>query len=246
MKQTERRSFGFTRLVKFRIIASAAINHCALFIFHGLREVKKIFSYQKVAMRNSTTGFTRLQESGFVAFLCSRFHRSVQFIVRRMNIVQRWRKAQHRKPLFCTGFTLLEVLLVVSILAILARIGVSYYRNTTTTIALDAAAQTLVLSMKEARGKAMGGDTMLKWGIHVVNGAQDYYETFSSSSTYAAGTVTARTYLPSTVIFTAPSEGVNADVIFSNIFATTSAQTITLSNNGQTKNLYVTTQGTIQ
>lgn len=151
-----------------------------------------------------------------------------------------------KTPRRSLGFTLLEVVLVVAVLAILARIGVSYYRNTTTTITLDAATQTLVLSMKEARGKAMGGESGRKWGIHIVNGAQDYYETFSSSSTYAAGTVTARTYLPSTVTFTAPSEGVNWDIVFSNIFATTSAQTIILSNNGQTKNLYVTAQGTIQ
>lgn len=144
------------------------------------------------------------------------------------------------------GFTLLEVVLVVAVLAILARIGVSYYRNTTTTITLDAATQTLALSMKEARGKAMGGESGLKWGIRVVNGTQDYYETFSSSSTYAGGTVVARTYLPSTVTFAAPSEGLNLDIIFSNIFATTGAQTITLSNGGQLKNIYVTAQGTIQ
>lgn len=144
------------------------------------------------------------------------------------------------------GFTLLEVLIVVSILAILARIGVSYYRNTATTITLDAAVQTLGLSMKEARGKAMGGESGLKWGIHLVNGTADYYEVFSTDNNYASSTVVSRVYLPGTVLFVAPSEGVNWDVIFSDIAATTSAQTITLWNNGQTKNLYVTAQGTIQ
>jgi len=147
---------------------------------------------------------------------------------------------------FGSGITLLEILLVVAVLAVFGAIGVSYYRNFSKSIELDSAAQTLSFSMKEARTKAMGGDSGLKWGIHLVNGPQDYYEIFSANDTYASSTVASRVYLPSSVSFITPSESTTIDVIFSNIAATTTAQTITLSSNGQVKSLYVTAQGTIQ
>lgn len=135
---------GFTPTVKFRIIAAAAIRRCASVLFNGISEMKNTFFPQKAAMRNSirdrsrrlcgeselcnvspkrhryekaslTAGFTRLQESGFVASLCSRFYRFVRYAGKRMNIAQSWTKPQHRKPLFCTGFTLVEMIVAMGV-----------------------------------------------------------------------------------------------------------------------------------
>ncbi len=63
-------------------------------------------------------GLTRLQESGFAASLYSRFHRSAQFLMRRMSIAQLRGKPQHRKPLFCTGFTLIEMIVAIGVFTI--------------------------------------------------------------------------------------------------------------------------------
>lgn len=146
------------------------------------------------------------------------------------------------------GMSLLEVLIVVAILAFLAKSGVNFYRNAVRSMSLDAFTGQLSIDLKRARSRAMSGEGGVKWGVHAVNGARDYYEIFSTPTTYVAAGASATTtvYLPQGIDFTDPSSGSNKDIIFTGISGTTTASTLTVTNNeGRTKTLTIGTQGTV-
>lgn len=70
-----------------------------------------------------------------------------------------------------TGFTLLEVLLSITIIAMLASVSVSIYRKLQIRNDLDVAATTIVQIGRRAklRAQAMDGDS--SWGIYIVQGS---------------------------------------------------------------------------
>ncbi len=145
------------------------------------------------------------------------------------------------------GFSLLEVLLVVAILAILGAAGFSYYGNVAKDVEVTTVAHTLASELKDARARAMGGENQRKWGVHVVNGTSDYFEVFSTPTTYAdAGTIVDRTqYLFSGVAFSDPSESTTKDIIFTGISGTTTASSLTLTSQTQTITITVSPLGLI-
>lgn len=146
------------------------------------------------------------------------------------------------------GFSLLEILIVVAILAVLARTGVGYYRNAVRSISTDTFTEQLIFDSKQMRSKAMAGEGSLRWGVHLVNGASDYYELFSTPTNYAGANTTATTtvYLPSGIFFSDPLSGTNKDIIFTGISGTTTATTTIITNNeGRTKTINIGSQGTI-
>lgn len=145
------------------------------------------------------------------------------------------------------GFTLLELLLVVSIVTVLAALGFGYFRNAVKNIQFDTVAKSLAFDLKNARTKAMSGESDVKWGIHFVNGTDDYYELFSTPTIWSdpGKTVFDATYLAADLAFGSPSEGNTTDIIFNKIAGTTSANSVTITFEGNTKTITVTAEGTI-
>lgn len=153
--------------------------------------------------------------------------------------------SSHHSP--DAGFSTLEALLVISIMAILSVLGIGAYRSYVKNVELDSTAKTITSDLKEARSKAMTGQDNLKWGIRFSNSSDDYYELFSTPTGYSSPSTTTSTvtYLSGTITFTAPSEGTTTDVIFTKITGTTTAATITLTAEGQSKTITVTGSGLV-
>ncbi len=144
------------------------------------------------------------------------------------------------------GFSLIEVLLVVAIMGILAALGTSSYFGYLKNVEIDSVSREIVSVLREAQGRAMAGDSGKKWGVHFVNGDDDYYELFSTATDYSGGTAGAATYLRPGVEFVVPSPGGSLDVIFSRISGTTAAtSTVVISSAGGTATTTVTAIGNI-
>ncbi len=142
------------------------------------------------------------------------------------------------------GFTLLEILIVVAILAVVATIGTGIYRNLAKRIEFDEAKAVFISDIKLARASAMSGESALPWGIHIENSTDDTYAIFSGVS-YASGTVDATTTLPIGVSWTSPSEGSSTDILFSRITGTTTPATVTMTSEGVSQTITVTAVGHI-
>lgn len=145
------------------------------------------------------------------------------------------------------AFTLLEVLIVVAILGILGGAGVGYYRNTAKNIEITSASRVVEANLKTVRGKAMNGESEMRWGVHFVNGSSDYYELFSTPTNYAdpAMLVEASVYLPGGITFSDPVESGTKDVIFSRVAGTTTATSITLASQTESSVVSVSSVGTV-
>ncbi|MBI4812427.1 prepilin-type N-terminal cleavage/methylation domain-containing protein [Candidatus Falkowbacteria bacterium] len=145
------------------------------------------------------------------------------------------------------GFSLLELLLVIGILAVLASIGFGFYQGFVRGSEVDLAAKEIVFNLKKAQAKSMAGEDGKKWGAHFVNGASDYYEIFSTPTDYNDGakTIESTVYLSGGVSFTEPA--VSSDIIFDKIRGTLSSQSsvVVSSPAGGSKTITVTTMGNI-
>lgn len=143
------------------------------------------------------------------------------------------------------GFSLVEIILVVAALALISGIGFGYYRNFQKNVELETTATTLVFDLRAARSRGMAGEQARKWGIHLVNGESDYYESFSTTSDYANGSVEATTYLSNGARFVSPGEGASKDIIFNTISGTSLADTASLAFEDRTITITITVHGTI-
>lgn len=151
------------------------------------------------------------------------------------------------------GFTLLEVILVLAILAVISTIGFSYLGGFKSGADIEETANQIVGKLRETQNKAMAGEDNKKWGIHFYNDNADatlsYYEIFSGND-YAGGTVIEKIYLSSLAAdarFDTPSAGQSIDIIFSKITGVPpSAQNIVISLQGATKTISVETSGRIK
>lgn len=145
------------------------------------------------------------------------------------------------------GFTLLEVLLVVGITAVLATIGVGYYRNYARGVELELTAKTIVSDLKTARGRAMASDGNLNWGLHFFNTSGQYYEVYSTPTTYTDPLTVVETvvYLPGSVVFTDPASSFTDDVLFTKLTGGTTPNIIAIQFESGTQNITVTSDGTV-
>ncbi|MEK7520136.1 MAG: FISUMP domain-containing protein, partial [Patescibacteria group bacterium] len=142
------------------------------------------------------------------------------------------------------GFTILELLITLAIIAIFAAVAginlLSFQRSAT----LESAARDIVGNLRLAQGKAMAGadgngdGQRDAWGIRFTNDANDRYEMFYGN-TYNAGAVTTTLYLPSGTAFTDPAESGNKDVIFTKRTGTTTPAVIIVaaSDNSQSRTI---------
>ena len=105
------------------------------------------------------------------------------------------------------GFTLLELMIAIAILAVISMIAAANFAGVFRSVSLTSLQKGIVTDTREAQAQAISGEYAMKWGVHFVNGATQYYEVFRTPTNYAdVGTVVARTVnLTGGVTFTAVS-----------------------------------------
>ena len=117
-----------------------------------------------------------------------------------------------------SGFTIAELLITISIIGILAAIGISsyfgYYRNTV----LKSSAEKLYSFIYETQQKAIGQQGGTAWGIHFENPAvgESFYASFTGDA-YSSSTLQEIRYLGSSVAFSYPAPGSSFDIVFTKI-----------------------------
>ena len=148
---------------------------------------------------------------------------------------------------FQKGFSLLELLIVIAIIAVLGTVGSGYYREFIKNVEIQSVSKTLASDLRHARSKAMIGEDGFKWGAHIVNvnGGDQYYELFSTPTNYAGGTVTATTTLSRGLIFSDPSASSSKDIIFTKISGTTTASTVVIVSEGNYATTTVSSIGAV-
>lgn len=105
------------------------------------------------------------------------------------------------------GFSLIEILIVISIIVIIGVIGSSFFIGYTRDAEIKSVSQSIVYDLRQAQSRSMAGENDFKWGIHFVNGAKDYYEIFSTPTDYNSGskTVLSTVYLNKDFYFSNPA-----------------------------------------
>lgn len=119
------------------------------------------------------------------------------------------------------GVTLFELLISVSILAIMASVSMVSWVGYQRAQALDVAARNTMSALREAQGNAIarrdgtGDSTSDEWGVHIVNGmgSNSTLELFAGS-TYTGSTIIRSVNFGSRIELTAPGEGLNFDFIY--------------------------------
>lgn len=139
------------------------------------------------------------------------------------------------------AFSLLELLITMSIIAVLAVFAVGYYRNYVRNVEFEATKNGIMTDLRDARAKAMAGNSDKAWGMLLMNGTNDYYDVYS-----VGGSTTTVVYLPSGITFVHPASGNFQNIVFSKIGGTTTAATTTsITFEGLTKTVNISANGTI-
>lgn len=158
-------------------------------------------------------------------------------------------KTTHYSLLTKTGFTLLEVLIVIAILGTIVAVTAGMYLNFAKDTELEAAAKEIIYDLQTVRSRSMTGDSGLKWGINFVNNTNDYYEIFSTPTNYNDASVSIDTtkYLQNAVTFTDPLPATSSVVLFNKISGSIDAEkTITINSAvAGTRIITITTSGNI-
>lgn len=138
------------------------------------------------------------------------------------------------------GFTILEILLVVAIIAIVAGIGIPFYYSFVTRNNLDLAEENVYEAYTRAHVKAQAGDRDTSWGLYVTDGSATvfsgnsfatrngaYDEQFSFSENIVASGLT--------------------EVVFSKLEgeAGSTGQTVLTDTSGNIRTINVNAKGTI-
>lgn len=142
---------------------------------------------------------------------------------------------------------MLELLVVIAILAVLATISAGYFRNFARNIEVEEMSNKIASQLKDARARSMNGEGDMKWGVHFTNGASDYFELFSTPTDYSSPSkvIKETSYFSSGVVFTTPSEGISADVIFDKIYGSTTPAEITIYSESRYATTTVNSNGNI-
>lgn len=144
------------------------------------------------------------------------------------------------------GFTLLEILIAVGVMALVAGLGFVSLSGIRREAALDEAERNIVATLRDAQARAIAQASGASWGVRfaAVSGGDDYYALWSGSSFSGA---TSTIYLTNILEFEDPAAPGARDVLFNKltgapnaaasvtiriISAPSERRTITISSNG--------------
>lgn len=149
------------------------------------------------------------------------------------------------------GFSLIELLIVISIFSVLATYGIfsmfSFYQRKN----LDNDAQKIAFTVRAAKDKSITQEDSSQWGVHFENPATstDFYILFKGS-VYSSSTAVLRKNLNAGNKFLSPASGTSKDVIFSKMeglpAATTSIIISLVNNDTVFKTISVIERGEVQ
>jgi prepilin-type N-terminal cleavage/methylation domain-containing protein len=116
------------------------------------------------------------------------------------------------------GFTLLELLIIIAIVAVIGVVSFSYSFGSRRGQALRSATRSVVAVLRDTQTRAVGQEAGVSWGVRFSNpsgGGFDQYEVFTGA-VYDADTVMQVYSFRSTgVAFSSPASGAVTDVVFS-------------------------------
>lgn len=112
-----------------------------------------------------------------------------------------------------TGYTLLELLMVIGVLALIAAIGSPFLFGFKTGLDLDEEANRIAATLRAAQSKAMTLQNYSSWGVYFNNTGDPYYDLFYGVD-YPSGTVTDRFFLSQGTRYSAPASGTSITVLF--------------------------------
>lgn len=146
-----------------------------------------------------------------------------------------------------SSFTLLELMLVMSILVVIALVSREVYSGFALGKNIDNISKTIVFDLRSARSNAMNGQEDNNWGIRFVNSTSDYYEIFTSPTVYGASFSAVRTtvYLDSGISFSSPGEGNTQDILFTKLSGTSTTANINIISASNQKIISVNSEGLI-
>ncbi len=147
-----------------------------------------------------------------------------------------------------SGFTLVELLIVIAIISILTGIGMANYFGLSQESQVKTMAERIVSDMRATVSKSASQQDGQQWGMHFDNtvAGQGFYSIWYGP-TYATGTTTEKTsFAASTIQFTTPASGTSTDIIFTTPYGLPSASTtIVISSGGISYEVTIDANGTI-
>lgn len=151
------------------------------------------------------------------------------------------------------GFTIMEVIVVMSIFALIVALPMAFYWGIGRQDALAATTRNVVAAMHEAQtttisGRSVDAQQPSSYGMHFES---TYYDTFSGSSYSSTDPTNERTTLPSGITFSQINLP-NSEVIFTRVTGqvlgfdrTKNSLTILESNTGTVKHVTISKVGSI-
>ena len=148
------------------------------------------------------------------------------------------------------GFSLAELLVTITIMAILAAVGFSSYAGFKNKKSVEAEASKVVATVREAMELSKSQADGSGWGVHFaspIGAGNDFYEIWKGDL-YASGMVTSKLNLDSTNGFTDPADGAAKDVTFAKATGLPAASTtivIQSLSGGGTGTINIDTSGRV-
>lgn len=147
------------------------------------------------------------------------------------------------------GFTLIEFIIAVTIVAVLAAASIGAYFASHRKAVLNTTAEQIQQSLRLARQRSVSQQEGLGWGVHFENStsAAPWYSIYKNSP-YSPANVTEYYSLPTQVRFVNPPSGATLNVEFTKRTGATAGDTsviIELSPEGTQRSISVSSAGVI-